>query len=242
MPFRLIGKSPRLMSCNAHIHEEWEIVLNLEGEGTTAIDDRPYPFGAGTVACIPPHTPHTKDSENGFVDMFILLPDFSSPTEVTVFEDDNGQIRTLMELIYSIYHRRESNYRTVTDCLAQALEQMLLDKTHTDTADARVAAIAELAVHHFTDPDFSMAQAVAESGYCADHLRRLFVRQYGMSPLDYLTHLRIRYAKRLLRESERMHYSISEIAWMAGFADVCYFSRIFKKRVGVSPRDYMNHP
>ena len=57
-----------------------------------------------------------------------------------------------------------------------------------------------------------------------------------MTPLEYLTQIRIEQAKSYLINSNI--YSISEIADMCGFSDQYYFSRVFKKTVGVSPRDY----
>ncbi|MBR2906694.1 MAG: helix-turn-helix transcriptional regulator [Clostridia bacterium] len=55
------------------------------------------------------------------------------------------------------------------------------------------------------------------------------------SPAEYRTKMRISAAKSLLRNSS---YRISEIAAEVGFDDPYYFSRIFRKAVGVSPRAY----
>ena len=70
-------------------------------------------------------------------------------------------------------------------------------------------------------------------------LRRLFRHVYGEPPLEYLLTLRVNYAKRLLRESPCLHYTVAQIATMSGFSDISYFSRIFKKRTGLSPRAYV---
>lgn len=57
----------------------------------------------------------------------------------------------------------------------------------------------------------------------------------GLSPVKYLTQYRLKEAKRLLRFSS---YTISEIAYMTGYNDCFYFSKTFKKNVGISPRKY----
>lgn len=65
------------------------------------------------------------------------------------------------------------------------------------------------------------------------NLRRKFREYIGQPPLDYQIGLRIRRARELLLERK---YNVSEVALLVGFDDVNYFSRLFKKRVGVSPQ------
>ena len=57
----------------------------------------------------------------------------------------------------------------------------------------------------------------------------------GMTPIEYLTKIRIGEAKYLLSNSQ---LNISEIAAIVGYDDPLYFSRVFKKETGLSPRYY----
>ena len=57
----------------------------------------------------------------------------------------------------------------------------------------------------------------------------------GMTPMQYITFLRITRAKELLRSTD---YSIQEISSMVGYENPLYFSRIFKKQTGYSPSEY----
>lgn len=57
----------------------------------------------------------------------------------------------------------------------------------------------------------------------------------GVSPLQYVLHLRINYACRELQETRR---GITEIAYDSGFEDSNYFSRTFRKFIGMTPREY----
>ncbi len=66
-------------------------------------------------------------------------------------------------------------------------------------------------------------------------LRRKFRECLGQPPLDYQTGLRIRKARELLLERK---FNVGEVSRLVGFEDVNYFSRLFKKRVGVSPTEY----
>jgi AraC-like DNA-binding protein len=64
----------------------------------------------------------------------------------------------------------------------------------------------------------------------------LFNKQFGMTPLQYRDGLVVEKAKVLLKLEE---ITISEISEILGFADVAYFSRFFKKHVGMSPLNFV---
>lgn len=67
------------------------------------------------------------------------------------------------------------------------------------------------------------------------YLSKLFKDETGENFIDYLTCIRIKIAKKLLESSDK---SIKEISYSIGYSDPNYFSRIFKKIVGVTPTEY----
>lgn len=68
------------------------------------------------------------------------------------------------------------------------------------------------------------------------HLIRTFNRKTGISPGRYITHLRIEYAKLLLRGEDP---SITYVAEASGFANANYFAKVFRRETGMSPTEYM---
>ncbi|NHN31907.1 helix-turn-helix transcriptional regulator [Paenibacillus sp. S3N08] len=68
-----------------------------------------------------------------------------------------------------------------------------------------------------------------------NYLATLFKKEAGTTLNDYVTRTRIYHAKRLLSESNLL---IQEIAEKVGYKDVKYFTKLFKKEVGDSPRAY----
>ena len=64
---------------------------------------------------------------------------------------------------------------------------------------------------------------------------RLFKQQMGMSFNEYLNEKRLEYGKERLRRSKD---SVLEISANAGFRNVTYFNRMFKRRYGISPTQY----
>ncbi|WZL73019.1 helix-turn-helix domain-containing protein [Clostridiaceae bacterium 35-E11] len=67
------------------------------------------------------------------------------------------------------------------------------------------------------------------------HFSRLFKNFYGKTFVQYLTELRMDKACKLLKETD---LTITEITEKVGYKEIGYFSRIFKKNIGISPKQY----
>lgn len=67
------------------------------------------------------------------------------------------------------------------------------------------------------------------------YFQNLFKQTYGVTPIEYLTTVRIKHAKFMLSHYQ---YSVSEIAYNTGFNNPYYFSRVFKQHTALSPREY----
>ncbi len=72
-------------------------------------------------------------------------------------------------------------------------------------------------------------------GMSDDYLTYCFRQELGLTPIAYLNRYRITRAKRLLKESDR---TITQIALDVGFSDSGYFSRVFRREIGMSPDGY----
>ncbi len=99
-----------------------------------------------------------------------------------------------------------------------------------DVIEASKAYIEENYTKNITLEDVSMAVNI--SSY---YLSRIFKESTGENFIDYLTKLRIERAKVLLNSTQ---YSMKEICLMSGYSDPNYFSKSFKKNVGVTPTEY----
>jgi transcriptional regulator GlxA family with amidase domain len=73
------------------------------------------------------------------------------------------------------------------------------------------------------------------AGISVPHFFRRFHQATGSSPMDWLRRERVNHAKRLLTETQNL---VRDIADQVGYNDPFYFSRDFKKLVGLSPRRY----
>lgn len=72
----------------------------------------------------------------------------------------------------------------------------------------------------------------------ASYLSRMFSQTYGETIIAYLTRVRMEQAIRLMGDEEK---KLETISFLVGYDDYNYFSRVFRKKLGVSPREYRNN-
>ncbi len=119
------------------------------------------------------------------------------------------------------------------------VDSMLEEKTEqTDISaqDAVEKAIAYVNEHYCEKITLTgIAQMV---GVSSSYFSTMFSRLTGENLIAYITRLRIEKAAELIRSGS---FNLTETAFMVGYEDYAYFSRIFRKAMGVSPRDYASN-
>ena len=94
-------------------------------------------------------------------------------------------------------------------------------------------AISYIRIHYAKN--ISLEEIAERLDITPEYLSTLFNREVGMNFTVFLRDFRISHAKRLLKGTDRKVY---EIAREVGYADSKYFNRVFKEKVGVSPREF----
>lgn len=84
----------------------------------------------------------------------------------------------------------------------------------------------------------SIQEFAAHMNYSVSYFSKQFHQQVGISFQDYVINKRIELAKALLQQPEK----IASVAYQCGYRDISYFSRIFKKRTGMTPQQYRDTP
>ncbi|MGN0740178.1 MAG: response regulator [Treponema sp.] len=88
---------------------------------------------------------------------------------------------------------------------------------------------------HFMDWDFSLEKVSAQVGLTSQYFSALYKKEMGLNFLEALTEIRIEKAKELL---SRTNDTIAEIAGNVGYNDIKYFSKVFRKVMGIKPSEF----
>jgi AraC-like DNA-binding protein len=88
------------------------------------------------------------------------------------------------------------------------------------------------------DQQVTLADIAYEAELSVSRMAHLFKDQMGITPIDYLTEVRIKQAKRLLRTNE---ITWQQTAYEVGYSSPNYFTRIFKAKTGKTPKQFMEN-
>lgn len=98
--------------------------------------------------------------------------------------------------------------------------------------------IVEAAIHYMKEnieKHLTLQEIAAHTGYSPSHFSMLFKKKAGHAPLSYFNLLKIQQACFLLNSTDM---KINQICYKVGIEDTYYFSRLFSKIMGVSPKEF----
>jgi AraC-like DNA-binding protein len=244
--------SPRL-----HFHNCVEIGLCRRGSGEMIIGEQQLPFAEGTVTFVAPHVSHTTWSAPDthslwsylFVDyarlldsMSLELPNYQDFSDLTLngglmLHPDTctwagplvtGVIRELVD--------RPRGYKTCIRGLLLSLAVFLLridsiKNTGPAAPSGALTPALDYIRNHYAE-DFYIESLADLCHLSPTHFRRLFQKQLGTTPLDFLHQVRIVAGCSLLLTSTA---GIAEIAEAIGYSSLSCFNRHFLRFMGTSP-------
>ncbi len=88
---------------------------------------------------------------------------------------------------------------------------------------------------HYMDPELSLNEVAAQVSLSSCHFSAVFSQETGRTFKEYLTEIRIKRAKELLRTTSMKAF---EICYQVGYNDPHYFSHVFHKNTGLTPIEY----
>ena len=102
---------------------------------------------------------------------------------------------------------------------------------------ARISPALDYLNLHLFDCGLKVQTLCDISGVSGTYFRKIFLKRFGVSPISYIAARRIQYAKSLFDSGE--FSSVAQVAFSAGYNDPLYFGKVFKRKTGFSPADYL---
>lgn len=235
-------------------HLRIEINYVRKGTCTLHLGDDQVSFREGEIMVIAPHVEHIFEAGPAGATLMQLefLPEIlsrfgaaGSGMPGTLFPDgspllkivNNIRIMRVIQRIVSELETQGEHYRYLVVMyyaeLLVLIHRCIDEASLPQCGDQRLKqAVAYLRLHY--QSDISVSALAAQAGVGERHLRKLFARYLRHSPADFLNRIRIEKAVELLRNTD---LSVKEICFACGFRSPQYFSRIFKRQTGASPRE-----
>lgn len=235
-----VGEHPKTFDVRWHTHEHWELVYCTSGQGAFRfLDGTVIPYYTNDLVLIPPKVVHANSSEEGFTNIHMTMVEPSFPYKSAFrLTDIDGCIRTAFEQVWAYYLTDINKKDLVLTALGDLIASYVVVMRSNSEFSEPVEQIRRSIVQNYTRSDYALDEFIRGLPFHYDYLRKLFKKEIGASPLEYMTTLRMRRAKKLMTAMWSNGYTVSEIAQMCGYEDSLYFSRVFKKYYGCSPSNF----
>lgn len=219
-------------------------VFPIRGKARMRFNGTPYEMSEGMIYHAGPNMALDKEvlsaTEWEFIVIHYLVEHrtpLCQPYAQSHFQLPIGPCSRLNDLLYRLYQSCDSP-GNCAELKSKSLFFAIIDEIVTSAAAQRHApqhqlvtqAIAYIASHYMQD--IAIPALAAQYGLNSKQFSYLFQKHTGTTPNDYLINCRIERAKELLYTSSA---SISEVSTCVGYHDPYYFSKLFKKRTGVTP-------
>jgi len=159
---------------------------------------------------------------------------------------NNAEVNHLVQRLTYTFTNDNTSKDVLLDLMIQELivrllqtkaKSLIINDTDQVFNDTRIGSVIKYIKTHLTNKDINV-EALAKQAYMStSHFHKQFKNTLGISPIDYINSERIKFAKKLIKESKNLR--ISEIAYKSGFNNTSYFNRQFKKHEMITPTQFL---
>lgn len=233
-------------------HDSYLLMYCIDGAGSLHCGDRHYPIGSGDVILLPRGLAHryAADHKQPWTLYWLhfdgrLAAEFSQHCGFNTPCAHIGVQPRIVRIFDGLSELRRSAYQLSEFIQGghqlQALLSYLALLLHQQQASGgknldweRIRALMQEHIHS----QLNLDTLAASANVSKFHFIKKFKAWSGQSPIQYFIHMKVQRACYLL-DSTAM--SVKEVAAALGYDDVYYFSRLFKKVLGIAPSAYRHH-
>lgn len=216
---------------------QWLLLYCTSGEIRITLENSTRILcGEGQLAVIPPSTQYSTYTSRAYSGISVYMERVSFRcTEPFVLSDHPQQhLHALFEQAYC-YASGDPKTFLLVDSIGDAIANHILILGRNTGYSLPIEYLWKQITAHYDDVAFALDDTIRQMPFHYDYIRKLFKKETGLSPLEYMTELRMRKAKSLLTSSCARNFSVSEVAYQCGYVDPLYFSRVFRKYTGICP-------
>ncbi|WP_028290978.1 AraC family transcriptional regulator [uncultured Olleya sp.] len=158
---------------------------------------------------------------------------------------NNTDVNHLIERLTYTFTNNNKSKDVLLDLMIQELIVRLLqtkakslimnDPNHIFN-DTRIGTVIKFIKDNLTNKDISVDLLAKKAYMSTSHFHKQFKNTLGISPIDYINSEKIKFSKKLIKEST--DFRMSEIAFKSGFNNTSYFNRQFKKMELMTPQQF----
>lgn len=231
-------------------HDHWELTFIDNGKLTTSIDSEVYNLENYDIIMYSPrqyHTQHTdeQDSCSYLTVMFDMTCKDEELLKNCVFHANREILQAINNFVQATNNKRPHDHDLMLCYLKETIIRLIQSDHSNDSSitntpmqqkfESELLNEVLLFIKDNIYTAITIEKLCQEFSISRSSLQQLFKNNLNTAPKQYISDLKLRKSKLLIKESK---YTISEISNILGFSSIHYFSRKFKQQYGITPTDY----
>lgn len=234
-PFSSAGSGGKRVNRTNHA-----IIFKFEGETIYSSNHKTYISNAENIAFLPKDCNYSWKSQ---VEGHFYSIEFEGNIDITEIKMFKYQHKEKLLKIFANYEYDLLNNKELKEfimlkytyeILYELLTGNLSKKYHPSSKKEDMIKILEYIDKNISLP-LSNKLLAKKSGYSTSYFRNIFIKTIGVSPMQYVTQVRMEKAVEML---ESDYGTITNLAFSLGYENIYHFSNVFKKYYGMSPLQY----
>ena len=165
--------------------------------------------------------------------------------ETTSHLINNTDVNHLIERLTYTFTNNNKSKDVLLDLMIQELivrllqtkaKSLIINDPNQVFNDTRIGTVIKYIKDNLTNKDISVDLLAKKAYMSTSHFHKQFKNTLGISPIDYINSEKIKFSKKLIKESK--DFRMSEIAFKSGFNNTSYFNRQFKKMELMTPQQF----
>ena len=158
---------------------------------------------------------------------------------------NNTDVNHLVERLTYTFTNNNKSKDVLLDLMIQELivrllqtkaKSLILSNENYIFSDTRIGTVIKYIKDNLTNKDITVDILAKKAYMSTSHFHKQFKNTLGISPIDYINSEKIKFSKKLIKESKNLR--MSEIAFKSGFNNTSYFNRQFKKMELMTPQQF----
>ena len=220
----------------------------VSGEGTVNCNSRTVYPQQGDMYILPKGARHEyySDAENPWTKIWLNIKGNLAEYLLSAYELNNKTVIRSCDgskFIYDIQKicadKSLSPYEIQSNCAEVFFRLMQFIALHNKDDKFSEALMLKEYIDKNAANELTLKQMSDFISHSVSQTVRIFKKEYGVTPYEYMLSKRIELAKMMLKST---NMKVKDISSCVGFSDEHYFSLIFRKRMGISPLQYRKEP
>lgn len=223
-------------SVSAPRAEKYYTVIIPDGECTLECEKEIKELENGVIAVIPPLLKYAVRGRALCIRLEQALLPFK---EIRIINDDKScGIEHAARQALEYFNAENSTRDGILAALGSLIAAYLTAFAGGGNLSPVVVTVRNEIQKNLSTPSFSLEDSIKKLPLNYDYVRKLFKKEMGVTPHEYLLNSRMQLARELITSgigNRYSNYSVGQIAEACGFSEPLYFSRVFKKYYGFAP-------